>query len=61
MQNLTDYEMKEAIFLQVAYVGLKHLHFTHFTQETCFSLERGFCFLLDLIVAKKVIAVMMGI
>lgn len=56
MQNFTDCEMKEAIFLQeVSYVGLKHLYFT---QDTCFSLERLFCFLLDPIVAKRVISIM---
>lgn len=60
MQNFTDWEMKVAVFLQVSYVGLKHLHFTRFTQETCFSLERFFCFLLDIIVGKRVISIMMG-
>lgn len=59
MQNFTDCEMKEAIFMQVSYVGLKHLHFTHFTQDTYFSLERLFCFILDVVVAKRVISIMM--
>lgn len=61
MQNFTEYEMKKAIFLQVSYVGFRHLHSTHLTQDTCFSLQRLFCFLLDLIVGKRVISIMMGI
>lgn len=60
MPNFTEYEMKEAIFLQVSDVGLKHLHFSRFTQDTGFSLERLFCFLLDLTAGKRVISVTMG-
>lgn len=60
MQNCTNWEMKEAIYLQVSYVGLKHWHFSHFTQDTYFSLERLFCFRLALIGGKRVISIMMG-